>query len=127
MFNALMQMFWKIENSTRNDISYNADTFEWHSSAITKKRWNVDHHTTDPSRSVKTKSKPDPVFEHFEHNLLCMMVQQASTVTKIIFAPDHKTPKAQAGLAPTRQGKGEKVFPKSYVSQNASTELESSD
>ncbi len=106
-------MFWKIQISTRNDISYNADTFQRHSWAITKKRWNVDHRTTDPSiRSVKTISKPDPVFEHFEHNLLSMMAQQESTVTNVKFAPDHKTPKAQAGLAPTRQGKGGKYFPK---------------
>ena len=122
-----VNLFWKIQYPTKNDIIY--DTFEWHcSSATTKKRFNVDDSTTDPSsRSVKTISKPDPVFEHLEHNLLSMTAQQASTVTNVIFAPDHKAPKAQAGLAPTRQGKGKKVFPESYVSRNDSTEPESSD
>ena len=58
-----VNLFWKHQYPTKNGSVY--DTFEWHSSATTKKRFNVDDSTTDPSsRSVKTISKHEnPVFE----------------------------------------------------------------
>jgi hypothetical protein len=91
-----VNLFWKIQYPTTNDLIY--DTFERHcSSATTKKRFNVDDSTTDPSsHSVKPISKPDPVFEHLDYNLLSMTAQPAPTVTIVIFALDHMNQEEQA-------------------------------
>ncbi len=82
-------MFWKSQDPTENDMSYDADIIRWHSFATKKQRCNVDNNVIHScGNSVKTMSKQENpnadqrlhggtrlplhmTFKPLEHNLLC--------------------------------------------------------
>ena len=114
-----VDMFWKNQYPTKNDMGNDADTFLWPSLATKKQRCNVDDDTTDSCGSpVKTMSKPENLiadqrlqggtrlprqetFEPLEHNLRSMMAHAVFAATAYAFAPVTKRNKNQDDQAKT--------------------------